>query len=285
MADARARARFLRLIPARAGREPRSRRGGQLAKGKISDDGSKRRVWHAPVALCGIFSGTRSGSTNSATSLIRLPREDALSASWFLYASDPGRPWLTLPSPEVSGVVWSGESPGRSPVRRLTRPTTPGGFAPGAPPPPMATGAGATSRSAIAPRRLRVRRRASAPSSGRGDTKIIGACTRFDGEKNLPGERRMENERKRRCQVSCSAFRTRSSQSGGAKARPRGRRRITKRHFPKVAAQRIIFSSESAKWRVRRGGGRQSSAHGAGRRRETSLRRLLWRRPTRRASP
>ena len=142
--ETRARARFLRLIPARAGREPRSRRGVELAR----RENIGRRLeasfrGHAPVALCGIFSGTRSGTTKSATSLIRLPREDALSVSWFLYASDPGWPRLTLPSPEVSGVVWSGESPGRSPVRRLTRPTTPGaGLAPGAPPPPIATGAG-----------------------------------------------------------------------------------------------------------------------------------------------
>ena len=171
--ETRARARFLRLPPPRAGRAPRSRRGVELAR----RENIGRRLeasfrGHAPVALCGIFSGTRSGTTKSATSLIRLPREDALSASWFLYASDPGWPWLTLPSPEVSGVVRSGESPGRSPVRRLTRPTTPGaGFAPGAPPPPMATGEGTASRSAIAPRGLRVRRRASAPSSDRGDAR------------------------------------------------------------------------------------------------------------------
>jgi hypothetical protein len=146
--ETRARARFLRLPPPRAGREPRSRRGVELARrGKYRLEASFRG--HAPVALCGIFSGTRSGTTKSATSLIRLPREDALSASWFLYASDPGWPWLTLPSPEVSGVVRSGESPGRSPVRRLT-------------PPP--------------PRRRRPWRRARAPRAARRSRRAGCAC-------------------------------------------------------------------------------------------------------------
>ena len=57
----------------------------------------------APVALCGIFSGTRLGSTKSATSSIRLPREDALSVSWCLYANVPGS--SSVEASEDAGVV------------------------------------------------------------------------------------------------------------------------------------------------------------------------------------
>lgn len=64
---------------------------------------SSRAKGGAPVALCGIFSGTRSGSTKSATSLIRLPREDALSASWCLYANVPGS--SSVEASEEDGVV------------------------------------------------------------------------------------------------------------------------------------------------------------------------------------
>lgn len=47
-------------------------------------------VCFLPVALCGIFSGTRSGSTNSATLSAKLPSDEALSDSCSLYANALG---------------------------------------------------------------------------------------------------------------------------------------------------------------------------------------------------
>ena len=148
-----------------------------------------RRVGSAPVALCGIFSGTRSGTTNSATSL-RSPSEDELSTSWCLYPNDPGLPGVTLPSPDDDGVT-DGDAPSAFARRRSSRGTTP-------PFPPRGSGdggAGPSDASRGARRALvppdRARRRSiardagdDAPRETRRDVEPSGtACRRGFGKR------------------------------------------------------------------------------------------------------